>query len=54
MTLPDESRDQKVKEFGIGWCILHRMAADNGKGDLHLIGLKTKSLSPYLSTLDLN
>ena len=22
----------KVKKFGIGWCILHRMAADNAKG----------------------
>ena len=23
---------RKVKKFGIGWCILHRMAADNAKG----------------------
>ena len=22
----------KVKKFGIGWCIHHRMAADNAKG----------------------
>ena len=22
----------KVKKFGIGWCIPHRMAADNAKG----------------------
>ena len=22
----------KVKKFGIGWCILHRMAADNADG----------------------
>ena len=22
----------KVKKFGIGWCIHHRMAADNGIG----------------------
>ena len=23
----------KVKEFGNGWCIPHRMAADNAKGE---------------------
>ena len=38
----------KVKKFGIGWCIPHRMAADNAKGGglarppLHLIGLNSK------------
>ena len=37
----------KVKKFGIGWCIPHRMAADNAKGGSgqtpppHLIGLNT-------------
>ena len=25
---------EKVKKFGIGWCIPHRMAADNAKGGL--------------------
>ena len=35
----------KVKKFGIGWCIPHRMAADNAKGGVrahpppHGIGL---------------
>ena len=24
----------KVKKFGIGWCIPHRMAADNAEGGL--------------------
>ena len=24
----------KVKKFGIGWCIHHRMAADNAEGGL--------------------
>ena len=24
----------KVKKFGIGWCIPHRMVADNAKGGL--------------------
>ena len=24
----------KFKKFGIGWCILHRMTADNVKGGL--------------------
>ena len=28
----------KVKKFGIGWCILHRMAADNAEGVV--IGLR--------------
>ena len=48
MTIPDESRDQ-IGKFEIGWCIPHRMAADNaegrgGSGQIppppHLIGLK--------------
>ena len=31
----------KVNKFGIGWCIPHRMAADNTKGGApHLIGLR--------------
>ena len=36
----------KVKKFGIGWCIPHRMAADNAEGGghenlpPHLIGLR--------------
>ena len=25
---------EKVKKFGIGWCINHRMAADNAEGGL--------------------
>ena len=29
----------KVKKFGIGWCIPHRMAAGNAKHPPHLIGL---------------
>ena len=38
----------KVKKFGIGWCIPHRMAADNAKGGSgqtpppHLIGLRVR------------
>ena len=39
----------KVKKFGIGWCIHHRMAADNAEGGLdnpppppHGIGLRLK------------
>ena len=31
-----------IKKFGIGWCIHHRMAADNPKG--HLIGLNHQNL----------
>ena len=29
----------KVKKFGIGWCIPHRVAADNAKGGVGLNGL---------------
>ena len=42
---------EKVKKFGIGWCIPHRMAADNAKGGSvqtpppHGIGLN-QNLSP--------
>ena len=25
---------KKVEKFGIGWCIPHRMVADNAEGDL--------------------
>ena len=32
----------KVKKFGIGWCIPHRMAADNAEGG---VGLNIKSSS---------
>ena len=43
----------KVKKFGIGWCIPHRMAADNSEGGSgqtpppHLIGLKFERCSCY-------
>jgi hypothetical protein len=36
----------KVKKFGIGWCIPHRVVADNAEGGFvrtpppHLIGLR--------------
>ena len=43
MTLPYESRDViNFKKFGIGWCIHHRMAADNPKA--HLIGITHQNL----------
>ena len=44
----------KVKKFGIGWCIPHRMAADNAEGGfvqpppLHLIGLIQSGLNSIM------
>ena len=38
----------KVKKFGIGWCIHHKMAADNaegGSGQTGLIGLTFPTLT---------
>ena len=32
----------KVKKFGIGWCIPHRMAADNAEGGVGLNILKAQ------------
>ena len=43
----------KVKKFGIGWCISHRMAADTPH-PLHLIGLieqKHNNILSFLVTL---
>ena len=46
----------KVKKFGIRWCILHRMAADNAKGGSvwtpppYGIGLKRNATSKNISS----
>ena len=48
-TLPDEGRDQ-IGKFEIGWCILHRMAADNASNRVK--GTFQKPIEPKITAFD--